>query len=462
MALRLAVLFTVASSLVLAGVTTFLYREVAAHLTEEHTHLVSGFVRMIQREPPEWSRIGADHRRPADRTAATLQLEPFEVRLLGDGGEVLFQTPGMERVPASAFASLAENGEGRPEVMPSPWRNPKGEEFLVASVRLVHRDGAVRVVQVALDNGRDAHLLTDVRRTGSVLLALGIVVSALAAALVTRIGLRPVGRLADEVARITTADLRGGLPAGDWPRELVSLAAALDEMLRRLDDAFSGLSRFSANLAHEVRTPLNNLRGEAEVALSKARSPEEYREVLESSLEEYQRLTSMIEALLFLARAEGREVQAARTRVDLAEESRRVRELYLPLAEEQEVEIVVRGSAELEVTVELFRRALANLLDNALRFTPAGGRIEVEVAGLPDGGAEVRVRDSGRGIPAEDLPRVFERFYRGRSNSRPGSGLGLAIVESIVRLHGGRVEASSEAGNGTTVTLRFPGSSPKG
>lgn len=456
MARRVALLFTVASSLVLAGVTTILYREVADHLTEEHAHLVSGFVRMVGQQPSHWLAGGGDERHLHEVVAGSGHLGPFLVRRVAADGRILDETAGMEQVPPAAFEGVGVSEPGGVEVPPVLRPGRDGGEFLLAQVRLPAGASTVRV-QVALDNEKDAELLAGVRRTSWVLLLLGIAVSAVAAAVVTRVGLRPVRQLTDEVARVTAADLEGGLAAGDWPKELVALAAALDEMLHRLDAAFSGLSRFAANLAHEVRTPLNNLRGEAEVALSRGRSVEEYRAVLESSLEEYERLTSMIEALLFLARAEGRDERPEREPIDLGEKARAVSELYQPLAEEREVSLVVRGEATMEGSPTLVRRALANLLDNALRFTPPGGTVSVEVAPREGGGARVTVSDTGPGIAPDELPHVLERFYRGRGNTRSGSGLGLAIVESIVRLHRGRVTVESEPGQGASVTLSFPG-----
>ena len=249
--------------------------------------------------------------------------------------------------------------------------------------------------------------------------------------------------------------LGAGLPA-----ELSVLAATFNEMLDRLEDAFSRLSRFSSDIAHELRTPIHNLRGEVEVALGRARSPEEYREVLASSLEECQRLSRMIDNLLFLARAENPETQIVREPVDVSRELRAVRKFYEAAASEASVCLAVAAPEALTVDLDrtLFQRSVGNLIENSLTHTPRGGAINLSAA-VEDGNVLVSVSDTGCGIPAEDLPRVCDRFHRvdrARSKHTGGVGLGLAIVKSIATLHGGTLRIDSELGRVTRVTLSFP------
>jgi two-component system heavy metal sensor histidine kinase CusS len=257
--------------------------------------------------------------------------------------------------------------------------------------------------------------------------------------------------------RIRTTALDERIRVERLPRELAQLAETFNEMLDRISESFGRLSRFSADLAHELRTPIHNLRGETEVALAKTRTVEEYREVLESSLEEYDRLSRMIESLLFLARAESSAAPFERQTVEARREVEAVREVFDPVAEERGVALACEGEASLSVSAVLFRRLLSNLVANALEHTPAGGRVGIEIAQDPDGAATIRVADTGRGIEPEHLPRVFDRFYRADpSRSAAGSGLGLAIAKSIVELHGGSIALDSSPGRGTRVTLRFP------
>jgi two-component system heavy metal sensor histidine kinase CusS len=319
--------------------------------------------------------------------------------------------------------------------------------------------GKRRLLQVALDVSPEAALLADYRRKLAVVLLGGILFSAGAGVAIARQGMRPLVEITRAAQRITATQLHERIDPAQWPRELTALATAFDEMLSRLEYSFTQLSQFSADLAHELRTPINNLRGEAEVALSRTRTPDDYRQVLESSLEEYARLSRMIDSLLFLARAESAEVPIEPSRLDARQELETVREFHEAVAEEQGVEVACQGQAFLNADAMLFRRAVSNLLSNALRYTPRGGKITLSVQPSEDQSVEVRVSDTGSGIDPEHLPRIFDRFYRADRTRSPypqGTGLGLAIVKSIMDLHRGTVTIQSEPARGTTVILRFP------
>jgi two-component system heavy metal sensor histidine kinase CusS len=232
-------------------------------------------------------------------------------------------------------------------------------------------------------------------------------------------------------------------------------------MLERLEESFERISRFTADIAHDLRTPVNNIRGEAEVALARSRTADEYREVLESSLEEAVRLSELIGDLLFLARAEGPLTELHRECVNIGELLTTVRDYYEASAAGAGISLVVNERAEplnAELDRSLMLRAVSNLVSNAIAHTPPGGT--VTLAATNEGAAiRIEVSDTGAGIPAEALPSVFDRFFRvdpSRSKSSGGSGMGLAIVQSIMTLHGGRAEIASQFGRGTRVTLRMP------
>ena len=256
--------------------------------------------------------------------------------------------------------------------------------------------------------------------------------------------------------RIGPKRLHERIPPEGWPRELRPLAVAFDEMLDRLEDSFTRLSQFSADLAHELRTPIANIRGEGEVALTRARTPEEYREVIESSVTECERLSGIVDNLLFLARAEAAEGHIQRTLFKGRAAVEKIAAFYEAIAEEHHTAITCAGEGDVHADPMLFGRAVSNLVENALRFTPAAGTIQISIAGDP-AHSEVCVKDSGCGIAPEHLPRVFDRFYRADSSrSSQGSGLGLALVKSIMDLHGGSVVVESQVDLGTVVTLTFP------
>jgi two-component system heavy metal sensor histidine kinase CusS len=229
-------------------------------------------------------------------------------------------------------------------------------------------------------------------------------------------------------------------------------------MLLRLQQGFDRLWQFTTDLAHDLRTPIGNMRGASEVALTRVRSASEYQALLASNIEECDRVTRMIESVLFLARAESPHFALTRATFDASEELHRIGEYFEGLAAEAGVDICIRGEARINAEQELFRRAISNLLANALRYTPAGATISITVTAASEG-TSVAVQNAGTGIAPADVGKVFERFYRAdtsRTDSGMASGLGLAIVKTIMDLHGGRASVRSEVGGLTTFELYFP------
>jgi two-component system heavy metal sensor histidine kinase CusS len=311
-------------------------------------------------------------------------------------------------------------------------------------------------IQVAQDRSEDERFRKQFGTLAVVVVLLGSVVAAALAVTLTRRGLRPLGEMRRALERVQPAHLNERIETERWPRELRPLAASFDDMLGRLEDSFTRLSQFSADLAHELRTPIGNMLGEAQVALTRERSSEEYRSIIESTAAECERLSGIIDNLLFLARAESAEQQIERSLFNGRAALEKITSFYQTAAEDRHVTIGCKGEGQIFADPALFNRALSNLIDNALRFTSDGGNIRIAFQGTAEA-AEISVTDTGSGIAPEHLPRVFDRFYRGdASRSSAGTGLGLALVKSIVDLHGGSAAIQSESGAGTTVTLRFP------
>jgi two-component system, OmpR family, heavy metal sensor histidine kinase CusS len=309
---------------------------------------------------------------------------------------------------------------------------------------------------VAQDRSGDEEFMKEFGSLLVVVLAFGVLASTVIALTVTRKGLQPVAEMTRSLKRIGPKRLHERIPPEGWPRELRPLAVAFDEMLDRLEDSFTRLSQFSADLAHEFRTPIANIRGESEVALTRIRTPDEYREVIESSVGECERLSAIVDNLLFLARAEAVEGHIQRALFDGRAAVEKIAAFYEPIAEEHHTAITCGGEGEIHADPMLFGRAVSNLVENALHFTPVGGTIQISISAAA-AYARVSVKDTGCGIGSEHLPRVFDRFYRvDSSRSVQGSGLGLALVKSIMDLHGGLADVESEVNRGTVVTLTFP------
>ncbi len=242
------------------------------------------------------------------------------------------------------------------------------------------------------------------------------------------------------------------------PTEVRDIASAFNAMLQRLEDGYQKLSRFSADLAHDLRTPLNNLIGHAEVALSRDRTGPEYVALVEESLVEYQRLARMIDAMLFLARADSANVALELTELQLNAELRKLSAYFSVLAEERSVVIRVSGDATLVADAILFQRAINNVLSNAVRHAWPNSMIDLVVR-REAAHCCIDITNVGDPIPERELSLIFDRFFRGdraRSNSSQSTGLGLAIVLSIMELHGGDASAVSGLDGKTRFTLRFP------
>lgn len=272
--------------------------------------------------------------------------------------------------------------------------------------------------------------------------------------------LQPVQRMTDAARRIGADNLSHRLSRTGNEDELDRLGAVLNEMLERLERQFSQIQQFSADAAHEFRTPLAALRGNAEVALSSDAAESELRSVLDASIEEYDRLSRVADDLLLLARADSGRPFLSRRRFSLHAAIQDVVDLFAPLAQDKDVSLEFAGEGPVEADADgaRIRQVISNLLDNALKFTPAGGRITISVA-QSDRAVEMTVADSGPGISAEHLPHVFDRFYRvdrARTREGAGAGLGLSISRTIVEAHGGSIHLISEPGDGATVTVRLP------
>jgi heavy metal sensor kinase len=292
------------------------------------------------------------------------------------------------------------------------------------------------------------------------LVPLGIVMSALAGWQMARRALNPLTQLAAAARKIDIERLQQRLPIGGAGDEVDEVATAFNETLSRLENSVGQMKQFTASISHELRTPLTTLRGEAEIALLQARSVEDYRRVLASQLEEFSKLSHMIDQLLILASAEAGEIQWTEKSVDLTALVGSLVEQLEPVAAAKKITLVTDAQPDISVRGDAswIERVILNLLDNAIKFTPDGGQVRVSVAAENEEAA-LRVEDTGIGIPPEAQPHIFERFYRAepsRSKQVEGVGLGLALVKWIVDRHRGRIQVGSQPGAGSTFTVWLP------
>ena len=448
-AFQLIFLFTLASGLLLAcGLGIFYSIVVRQALAEDNAVLSDKMFALsadLRENGPE-AFAGELRAHPAGEHT------PYSIRLLDSQQRILAETPGMARlIPTQIFPIARETGEAL-----RTRHDYRTATKLFSLVAFTERfNGQSYMLQMAQDRSSDEQVERNFAALFVVVLLGGVFASALIAIVVTRRGLLPLRQMAHSLSRIGPEQLKERIGSEGWPRELQPLAVAFDQMLTRLDESFTRLSQFSADLAHELRTPIANMLGEAQVALTRDRTALEYRETIESAVGECERLSRIVDNLLFVARVDAAREPIARTWFDASAAVKKIAAFYQTAADDHHVTISCSGNGQIYADPDLFERAVGNLLDNALRFTAEHGSIRVAVS-CHNSDFEVAVSDNGSGIAAEHLPRVFDRFYRAESSrSSDGAGLGLALVNSIVELHGGSASVQSEPGRGTTVTLTF-------
>jgi heavy metal sensor kinase len=342
------------------------------------------------------------------------------------------------------------------ETIESPGPYP----FRVLTMPVINGGRVVNLVQVGISlenvfNTQRRFLLI----MGAVL-PFGLLLATVGGWVLARRALKPVNEMTQAARRISGEDLAGRLQETGTGDELDWLAKTLNDMLGRLDESFRQTRQFSADAAHELQTPLTILKGEIEVALRSPRSPEEYRGVLNSSLEEIDRISSLVAGLLLLARADRGVLRLDLKPLNLPELLEEVGEQMRRLAENQAVSLDygLMEPAFIHGDREHFKRLLVNLIDNAIQYTPAGGRVTLSLR--CDGkGAHVGISDTGMGFTEDEQEQIFNRFYRAaeaRSHRGGGAGLGLSIAQSIAVAHRGRIEIESTQGQGSTFTVSLP------
>lgn len=275
---------------------------------------------------------------------------------------------------------------------------------------------------------------------------------------IARKGLNRLREFENKMEQITINSLQERINLNEWPKELISLGEKFNTMLDRIESSFIQISQFSSDIAHELRTPINNLRGITEIELSKKDCNEKYREIFEKYMEEYLHLSKLIENLLFIARSDNGQVTLNKEMINAKKEILNICDYHLAIADENKIEMNCEGDAIVFADLTLFKRVINNLITNALRHTSAQGKITIKIKPTHHF-VEIVVHDTGSGIADEHLTKIFDRFYRAdssRSTRSGGLGLGLAIVKSIVDLHHGKLHVESQVNHGTSLILHFP------
>lgn len=320
-------------------------------------------------------------------------------------------------------------------------------------------DGAVYIVQAYRSTYHNQFALKNLRVMMAALVPLIVLLTGAFGMFFARVALRPVADMARTIRQITAESLSLRLKPPATRDETRELADLFNAMLARLEDSFLSERRFIQDVSHELKTPLTILKGELEVALKKARTTGEYAAILQSNLEETEKMSKIVGDLLTLARFDNREVRLERARVDLRELLKKTSDSLAGVALKAGVTVELSyggGEAGTDGDGGQLGRLFLNLLDNAVKYSPAGGKVSVDVR-VEGRRPVVKISDTGAGIPAADLPHIFKRFYRADSSrSSAGFGLGLAIAKSIADAHGAEIKAESAHGRGSAFTVIFP------
>ena len=429
---RLALLFAACTAVVSLFAGVLFSRASEAHFVELDQQLLDGKLIGLRRALDDIPSSESETRL-ADELSRQADLS---LRIIGSDAQRLYDSSA--RLPKDLPRQL-----GLSTV------SDDGTDYRVLNAPLFPDKPDSPQLTLLLDITHHQHFLQRMQHLIWLTVSLSALATALLGAWAARSGLRPLRRMSAVASGVSAQSLNARLPEADMPPELEELAYSFNAMLGRLDDSFQRLSAFSADIAHELRTPLSNLLTHTQVTLTRPRPIEDYREALHSNLEELQWMAQLVNDMLYLAKADHGLLMPKREALELAEEADVLLEFFAPLAEDAQVKLSRDGTARMQGDRSMLRRALSNLLDNALRFTPSGGEVRVKIVEQPTG-LSLTVENSGEVISEDLLPRLFDRFYRADPARREGSsehaGLGLAITQSIIRAHGGQIRCESDKG----------------
>lgn len=448
---RLTALYTGVSAALLLGMAGLTVVAVERHFEQLDHDILRDKIHLVQ-------DIVAKASSPTDlqvRLDDALQNHPdLFVRVDDAADRVLYSTASF-RFP-EAIVSAAP-GTAAPAL--SSWQDDSREYRALSATapRQPALGGELRV-WAAVDTLHHAHFIHSLRMALWLYAALAACLSGMLGWWAARMGLAPLRAMKARAQAVTAHKLDQRMPAEAVPVEMADLAQSLNEMLERLQRDFQRLSEFSSDLAHELRTPISNLLTQTQVALAQPRDAAAYRDILASNAEEFQRLARMVSDMLLLAKAEHGLLLPSAEDIALADEVRALFDFYEALAEEKAIRLELSGEAQVTGDRLMLRRAISNLLSNALRHTPPRGCVTVSLARTPEA-VLLQLANTGSAISPELLPRLFDRFFRAdKSRAHPeteGAGLGLAITRAIVQAHGGTVSVASADG-WTRFTLSFP------
>lgn len=451
---RLTLLFASVSTTVLLLLGLLIGSLVERHFEESDMELLGGKMELLRHTLEKVRSAQELEALPGQLEDSLVGHHGLAVVVLTPDGQALYSTEGA-KFPPELLAAAAEQ-----PLHPMRWTDPENRTYRGFSAKAPTgiEGAAPAVVAVSTDMFHHEHFMHSFTVALWMVVGLAALLTGFLGWVAARRGLAPLREITRSAAGITANRLDQRLAVESIPLELAEVAQTLNEMLARLEESFRRLSDFSSDLAHELRTPVSNLLTQTQVTLSKSRTLDEYQDVLASNAEEFERLSRTIADMLFLAKSDNNLIVPHREKIDLATEVGSLLEFYEALVEEKGVSLSSSGSGIVYGDRLMLRRAVSNLLSNAVRHTPKHGRVTVHVDDSDGSAVLLTVKNTGKTIPPEHLPRLFDRFYRvdaSRQRFGEGAGLGLAITRSIARAHDGDVYAHSKDGV-TTFEIRLP------
>lgn len=451
---RYALLYSIAAFTLLTLITLFLYWETINILYKADYQFLSNEIEGIQ-YALENKKVHLEDLKQEVINSPTHpegSIYKYYIRIIDDKNNIVIETPGINSIH---LASKIPKKHVRSKTW--HWHTFDETKYLVVQAPIILSATQSGWAQIALNISWQHTVMSDRNY-----LALALIISAVSSLIlgfyITHRSTKSLYLLTDKVKNITATSLHQRICPETLPKELKSLGFAFNQMLDRIESSFVRLKQFSSDLAHELRMPINNMIGGAEIILSRDHTLAEYQQVMMSNLEEYQRVSQLIENILFLSRAENPQLEIEKTRLNVQEEIAMICEYYEAMAEEKKIFMTSEGSGVIHANSVMFRRMISNLLSNALKYTPEHGKIHFFISS-DQHHVNIILDDNGIGIAKEHLPKIFDRFYRvdsARSRHAGGTGLGLAIVKSIVDLHHGKIEINSEPSLGTQISIIFP------
>jgi two-component system, OmpR family, heavy metal sensor histidine kinase CusS len=458
---RLSILFAALSTLLLVFLSVSLFWITTWQLKQEDVKSLTDFSALIKKDLLIENNLNTVIKKNLYQDLSVFHYHHYQMLVLNEQSGVLFRSERFPNMLLKGWKHIAHPVPVNKESLIKIRRIGHQQQFLVSVFSVSFQGSPQKTVTVVIVLNASHHVvfLEKLKKMLFWFVLGGFILFSVLGMVLTPRELKPLKVFSKRIKSFSMGSLAQRISKEPWPDEVKGLAVTFDELMSHLESGVRALNHFSSDLAHELKTPITNLRVETEVMLEQSRSNEEYEFTLRNNLEELERLSTMIERLLVLARLDNSAFQLCLSTVSLSSRIKKLVAYYDIVAMEKGILITLTGEATILADVTLIEMAIGNLISNAVKYSSPDTQIDIEVVSLPNKEVEVRVKDTGMGILATQQACIFDRFYRGdlsRSQNIPGDGLGLAIVKAIMDVHKGTASVESRQSEGSLFILTFP------